>query len=41
MNADIFPNEIGKSLLINLSDRAVVLGDKVESLPFSEFLGKL
>lgn len=36
-----FSDEIGRSLLINLSDRKISLGDKVESLPFSAFLREI
>ena len=36
-----FYDEIGSSLLINLSDQKIRLGDKVETLPFSAFLREI
>lgn len=37
----LFSDEIQKSVLVNLSDKGVILGDKIESEPFSEFRNNL
>ena len=34
----IFGSEIGKSILINLGDKKMILGDKIESQPFIDYI---
>jgi len=36
--AQLFSKDIEKSLLVNLSDRRRLLGEKIESLPFKDFI---